>query len=322
MREPFVGHERNFAQTLGAIMQNHNKEGGDPRSVFVTTQDGLRLHVRDYGWRNASALPAVCLPGLARTVADFDTLAPALASGRSPRRVIAIDSRGRGQSEYDKNAENYNVVTELGDVITVLSSLGIGKAIFIGSSRGGILTMLLAAARPEMIAGALLHDIGPVIDLKGLARIKSYVGKLPQPCSFDEGADILHRLFSAQFPRLTTEAWRAAARRTWKISGGALTPTYDVRLAETLVAIDAEHPLPPMWEQFDALASVPVLVIRGALSDLLSAETIAEMKKHHPAMRVIEVADEGHVPLLAGDDLINAIVDFAAECDRAAGGGA
>jgi pimeloyl-ACP methyl ester carboxylesterase len=295
-------------------MQNDIRDGGEPRSIFVTAQDGLRLHVRDYGSPTASAVPAVCLPGLARTVADFDTLAPALASGRSPRRVIAIDSRGRGQSDYDKDPENYNVVTELGDVLTVLSSLGISRAIFIGSSRGGILTMLLAATQPNIIAGALLHDIGPVIEQKGLARIKSYVGKLPQPRSFAEGAEILHRLFGAQFPKLTIDDWLAAAKRTWKTTGGVMAPTYDVRLAETLAAVDTEQPLPPMWDQFDALAGVPVLVIRGALSDILSAETVARMKEHHPTMEVIEVADQGHVPLLGGDDLINAILDFVAKC--------
>src|SRR6202163_4517800 len=114
-----------------------------PRSIFVTAQDGLRLHVREYGLRTASALPVVCLPGLARTVADFDALAPALANGDRPRRVIAIDSRGRGQSDYDSNPENYNVAVELADVVTVLTTLGVGPAVIIGSSRGGLLAMLL-----------------------------------------------------------------------------------------------------------------------------------------------------------------------------------
>ena len=119
-----------------------------PADIFVTAQDGLRLHVREYGPRTALALPVVCLPGLARTVADFDALAPALANGPPPRRVIAIDSRGRGQSDYDSNPENYNLAVELGDVVTVLTALEIGEAVFIGSSRGGLLTMLLGVAHP------------------------------------------------------------------------------------------------------------------------------------------------------------------------------
>ena len=197
----------------------------------------------------------VCLPGLARTVADFDALAPALANGRPPRRVIAIDSRGRGQSDYDRNPENYNLAVELGDVVTVLTALGIGAAVFIGSSRGGILTMLLGVAHPTAIAGVVLHDIGPVIEPKGLARIKSYVGKLPQPRNFTEGAEIFRRLFDAQFPKLTAEHWLAAAQAPGRCEDGALVPTYDVRLARTLAEIDIERPLPTMWNEFDALVA-------------------------------------------------------------------
>jgi pimeloyl-ACP methyl ester carboxylesterase len=293
------------------------------RSLFVTAPDGLRLHVREYGSRTAPALAVVCLPGLARTVSDFDALAPALSNGTftngSPaRRVIAIDSRGRGQSDYDQNPENYNVAVELGDVVAILSALGIGQAVFVGSSRGGILTMLLAVAHPTAIAGAVLHDIGPAIDPKGLARIKSYVGKLPQPRDFTEGAEILRRLFSAQFPKLSAEDWLAAANRTWKIADGALEPTYDVRLQQMLAEVDIERPLPTMWAEFDALAQVPVLAIRGENSDILSAETLAKMKEHHPAMDVIEVPDQGHVPLLVGDQLLGQIAAFISKCDVAA----
>jgi pimeloyl-ACP methyl ester carboxylesterase len=284
------------------------------RDIFVTSQDGLRLHVRDYGPRTASAMPIVCLPGLTRTVADFETLAPALANGDPPRRVIAVDSRGRGQSDYDSNPENYNVAVELGDVVTVLTALEIGAAAFIGSSRGGILTMLLGVAHPTAIAGVVLHDIGPVIDPKGVARIKSYVGKLPQPRNFDEGAEILRRLFDAQFPKLTAEQWLAAARRAWKLDDGALVPTYDVRLARTLAEVDIERPLPAMWNEFDALARVPILVIRGTNSDILSATTVTAMREHHPGLESVEVADQGHVPVLDSPDLIRRITAFIARC--------
>jgi pimeloyl-ACP methyl ester carboxylesterase len=287
---------------------------GTPRSIFVTAQDGLRLHVREYGTRTAPALPIVCLPGLARTVADFETLAPALANGAPPRRVIAIDSRGRGQSDYDSNPENYNLAVELGDVVTILTALEIGAAVFVGSSRGGILTMLLGVAHPTAIAGAVLHDIGPVIEPKGLARIKSYVGKLPQPRSYAEGAEILRRLFDAQFPKFTAEQWLAAAQRTWKTEDGELVPTYDVRLARTLAEFDIERPLPPLWNEFDALARVPILVIRGANSDILSAATLTAMQVRHPDMESIEVADQGHVPLFGGD-VVSHIIEFVATCE-------
>ena len=304
-----------MSQASSHLSQESIGGSSDPgRSVFVTAQDGLRLHVREYGSRSAPALPVVCLPGLARTVADFDALAPALANGRRSRRVIAIDSRGRGQSDYDDNPANYNLAVELGDVVTVLTALEVGAAVFVGSSRGGILTMLLGVAHPTAIAGVVLHDIGPVIEPKGLARIKSYVGKLPQPRSFAEGSDILRRLFDAQFPKLTAEQWLAAARRTWKLNDGELAPTYDVRLARTLAEFDIERPLAAMWNEFDALSRVPVLVIRGANSDILSAATAAAMRERHPGAEIIEVSDQGHVPVLDGSDLLQRIVDFVGRC--------
>ncbi len=288
------------------------------QSLFVTAQDGLRLHVRQYGMRTAPGLPVVCLPGLARTVADFEALAPALANDlQLRRRVIAIDSRGRGRSDCDSNPENYNLAVELADVVTVLIALGIGPAVFVGSSRGGILAMLLGVAHPTAIAGVVLHDIGPVIEPRGLARIKSYVGKLPQPRSFAEGAEILRRLSAVQFPNLTTEQWLAAAQRTWQMKDDELTPTYDVRLARTLADIHIEHPLVPLWHEFDALGRVPMLVIHGANSDILSAATVATMAARHAGMQAIEVPDQGHVPLLEGEDILSAVVQFVATCDGA-----
>jgi pimeloyl-ACP methyl ester carboxylesterase len=177
--------------------------------------------------------------------------------------------------------------------------------------------MLLAVAHPTAVAGAVLHDIGPVIEPKGLARIKSYVGKLPQPRDFDEGAVILRRLFSGQFPKITDGQWRAAAGRTWKEERGGLVPTYDVRLARTLAEIDIERPLPAMWNEFDALKRVPLLVIRGANSDILSAATAAAMTERHSGAELIEVADQGHVPIL-DDHLVRPIVEFVERCERAA----
>jgi pimeloyl-ACP methyl ester carboxylesterase len=285
-------------------------------SIFVSAPDGLRLHVREYGTRAATALPVVCLPGLTRTVADFETLAPALASGGS-RRVIALDSRGRGQSEYDRKPENYNLLVELGDLVAVLTALAVAPAVFIGSSRGGLLTMHLGVAHPTAIAGVVLHDIGPVIEPKGLARLRSYVGKMPQPRSFAEGGEILKQLFHGQFPNLTTEQWLAAAQRAWQMRDGVLTPTHDVALSRTLTSVDIERPLPPLWNEFDSLKRLPMLVIHGAKSDILSAATVAAMAERHPEMETIEVADQGHVPLLEGDNILRRIGEFVAKCDKA-----
>ena len=177
--------------------------------------------------------------------------------------------------------------------------------------------MLMGVAHPTAIAGVVLHDIGPVIELKGLVRLKSYVGKLPTPRSFADGAEILRRLFAAQFPLVTAEGWLAAAHRTWLMKDGALTPTYDVRLAQTLADVDIERPLPPLWNEFDSLVRVPMLVIRGANSDILSEATVAAMAARHPGMQSIEVPDQGHVPALEGD-LVATVAQFVATCDGAA----
>jgi pimeloyl-ACP methyl ester carboxylesterase len=204
-------------------------------SHFVRTQDGLNLHVRDYGRRSDVRLPVVCLHGLARTGADFHHLAIALSDDSAgPRQVIAMDYRGRGRSDYDPNAANYNVGVELNDLLAVLTALGIGRAIFIGTSRGGILTMLLAAACPDLLAGAVLNDIGPVIEPGGLMRIKGYVGRLSQPASFEEGGEMLRRLFGAQFTALTPQDWIAFAQRTFEERYGRLVACYDPALAQTL----------------------------------------------------------------------------------------
>jgi pimeloyl-ACP methyl ester carboxylesterase len=284
------------------------------KSIFLTAQDGLRLHVREYGERSSSRLPVVCLPGLTRTVADFEDLSPALAT---TRRVIALDSRGRGQSDYDQNPANYNLTIELADLVHVLSALEIAPAIFVGSSRGGILTMLLAATKPDSVAGAVLHDIGPVIEPQGVARIKSYVGKLPQPHSFEEASEILRSLFAANFPFLTMTQWLIAAQRTWRVSNGTFTLCYDPNLTHALADFQVERPPSPLWNEFDALSRVPLVVIRGANSDILSTETAAAMRAHHPDMELIEVPNQGHVPLLEGN-LIHRITDFAIKCDEVA----
>ena len=286
------------------------------KSVFISAPDGLKLHARCYGPRAASGLPVVCLPGLARTAADFEALAPTLADGGA-RRVIAIDYRGRGLSDYDRDPDNYNFQVELADVLAVLTALEALPAIFIGTSRGGILTMLLAAQRPTAIAGAVLNDIGPVLEQKGLLRIKSYVGKLPQPRNFEEGAEVLRRLFDAQFPKLTHEDWLKSARRTFKEQKGRLVPTYDVRLARTMEGVDLESPLPALWKEFEALRAMPVLAIRGANSDLLSPATVEAMAARHPGLATFEVPDQGHAPLLAEPETIARIADFVRDCASA-----
>jgi pimeloyl-ACP methyl ester carboxylesterase len=289
-----------------------------PVDLTISAPDGLKLHVRRYGARSAATLPVLCLPGLARTADDFEELARGLtADPADPRCVLAMDYRGRGGSEYDSNYGNYSLPVELGDVLAVITALELSPAIIVGTSRGGLLAMLLAAVRPTAIAGVLLNDIGPVIEPQGLMRIKSYVGKLPTPRTFEEGADILQRVAGSQFPKLEAADWLRQARRTWKEHNHRLTTAYDPKLAKTLETIDFERPLPPLWGEFEALSRTPLMVLRGANSDLLSGETVKAMRSRHPDIDVVEVADQGHAPLLAEAPIIGRIAAFATLCDLA-----
>jgi pimeloyl-ACP methyl ester carboxylesterase len=300
-------------------------------SFFIAAQDGLKLHLRAYGRRLAPCLPGLrglrglpvmCLAGLSRTLEDFDALARALAGdAAAPRLVLALDYRGRGLSDYDPNPDNYTVAVELADVIAVLAATEAAPAVVIGTSRGGLVAMVLAAAQPGALAGVVLNDIGPVIEPEGLLRIKGYVGKLPEPKSFAEAADILRRLAAAQFPKLAAAAWLALAKRSWREHDSRLVPTYDPALVRTLAAITPQAQLPAMWPQFEALRHLPLLTIRGANSDILSAATVAAMAARHPGMEVLEVPDQGHAPLLDDAATIGRIAAFVAACDARYRGG-
>jgi pimeloyl-ACP methyl ester carboxylesterase len=283
-------------------------------SVYVTTHDRLKLHVRSYG-RRTSALPVVCLPGLARTAADFHPLAVALATDpEKPRWVVVPDYRGHGQSEYDRNPDNYGLGVDLADVTAVLTGLTMPPAIFVGSSHGGVLAMMLALSRPNSIAGVVLNDIGPVIEPQGLLQIKGYVGKLPIPRDFAEGAEILCCLYARKFPKLGPQDWLALAQRTWREHGGGLVPDYDVGLARTL-KVEWERSLPTLWDQFDALAHAPLMVIRGANSQMLTSKTLQAMLARRADVQVTVVPDQGHAPLLTGPKLIERIATFIASCE-------
>jgi pimeloyl-ACP methyl ester carboxylesterase len=292
-----------------------NAEDCDGEHYFVSAPDGLRLHARAYGPRHAKLGPVVCLPGLARTTADFDALAAALV-GRADRTrfVLAVDYRGRGGSDYDPNPANYSIATELADLIAVLTALEVEPAVFVGTSRGGILAMLLATVRPAALAGVVLNDIGPVIETKGLLRIKSYVGRLPQPKSFEDGGELLRRLFGAQFPKLSQDQWISFAKRTFEQKDGSLKVRYDPKLATLLKGVNMTRSQPTLWKEFDALASVPIMVVRGTNSDILSAETVETMRQRRPDLVTLDVADQGHAPLLVETDVISEISAFMDRC--------
>ncbi|KQU50703.1 hydrolase [Bosea sp. Leaf344] len=289
------------------------------RSFYIGARDGLKLHARDYGPLAGPALPLVCLPGLARTSADFHELALAFAQdAEKPRRVLALDYRGRGRSDYDGNWRNYDIRVELDDVMQMLTAAGIAEAVFIGTSRGGLLTMALGAARPAMIKGAVLNDVGPVIDARGLLRIKGYVGKLPTPRSFAEGAEILKRLSDQQFSAFGDREWEMMARRTWTEREGRIVPDYDPNLMKVLEELDLEAPLPVLWNYFAGLNGVPVLAIRGANSDLLAEATLQEMAQRHPDCQVHTVPGQGHAPVLGSKEMVQRIGRLVSRAERLA----
>jgi pimeloyl-ACP methyl ester carboxylesterase len=194
----------------------------------------------------------VCLPGLARTAADFHPLAAALAADPAkPRHVLALDYRGHGQSKYDRNPNNYALPVALADLSAVLTELNIAPATFIGTSYGGLLAMMLAVSRPAAIAGVILNDIGPVIEPEGLLRLKLRIeglgGKLPIPRNFGEGAEILRWLLHAQFPNLAPQDWIAFAHSTWRERGDRLVADFDPKVARTLLGGNLERP-PALWK--------------------------------------------------------------------------
>lgn len=278
--------------------------------VWARSSDGLKLHARSYGDRGSPTI--VCLPGLARHAADFHDFASALTDldETVPRHVLAVDYRGRGASDHDSDPSRYTVPVETADLLTLLDTLDIREAVFVGTSRGGIVAMAAAAAKPGLVRAAILNDIGTVIERRGLLRIKGYVGKLGQPRDLNEAAGTLEGLFGGQFPNLRDRDWLAWAAATWEIKAGRLVLAYDPALAATLEPIGPYTEIPDLWALFEALKPVPVLLIRGERSDLLSAETAEAMRQAHPGLDLITIPDQGHTPLLQGPELLDLLRSF------------
>ncbi len=265
--------------------------------AFPST-DGLALLARIWG-QPTERLPLVVLPGLTRNAGDFEALARALSEdGEAPRQVIGFDFRGRGGSAYGP-VVTYNPLQEAQDTLKGLEALGISCAAFLGTSRGGLVMLMLAGVlkRTDLFAGALFNDIGPVIETAGLARIAGYVGK-PIPETWPDLVADLKRAQGFLFPGLTDEGWERFARQIYRDDAGRPRLAYDALLEEAFKAFDPSKPLPDLWPAFEALKDVPSMVIHGALSDILSATTVEEMGARHPGLQVHTVAEEGHAPLL------------------------
>jgi pimeloyl-ACP methyl ester carboxylesterase len=290
------------------------------RDLFVSAADGLRLYARDYGpLSNApdagGPIPVVCLPGLTRTSEDFHDLAVSLSQdSHRPRRVLCLDYRGRGRSEWAPDWRTYDVRVEVNDTLQVLTAAGIEQAIFVGTSRGGLIIMALSAVRPTILAGVVLNDVGPAIEARGLRRIKGYVGKLPLPRNMKEAGQIMKDTSGGQFPSFTDEQWEKLARGTWRENEEGLVLNYDPNLMKPLETLDLDAPLPDLWPLFEGLSPCPVLAFRGANSDLLAEETLQRMRASHPNLKAVTVADQGHAPSIEGA-LIDKIHQFIAETE-------
>ena len=282
-----------------------------PISRFFTSKDGLRLHMKDWGVAS-SALPVVCLPGLSRTADDFDSLAARLSP---TRRVVALDYRGRGLSDRDPDWKHYDLFVENLDILTVLEAAGIEAAIFVGTSRGGLHTMLMTGTRPKALRAVVLNDIGPVLEVEGLRRIQSYVGKLPRPSSWAGAVEIAKGIMGAHFTGLGEADWEVYARQTFEETEAGFAPRYDPAIMKAFAQMDLDKPIPALWPQFEALAPVPVLAIRGENSDLLSPQTLAEMARRHPNIESMTVPGQGHAPLLMDEATLVRIEAFIARVD-------
>jgi pimeloyl-ACP methyl ester carboxylesterase len=284
--------------------------------LYFAAPDGLKLHALEAGPHDTPRLPVICLPGLTRTNEDFRELLEALAfDAAAPRRVLALSSRGRGLSERDPKPENYSVPVELNDLLVVLAQANITRAVFVGTSRGGILTMALTAARPQVIGGAVLNDIGPVLEMPGLLRIQSYVGKLPKAKDWADAERLQQSIMADEFPAFTPEDWTRYTRLSWLETKDGIVGRSDPLISVNLREIDASKPAPPIWQLFDGLKHAPLLVFRGEHSDLLSRETVAEMKARHPDATAIEVAGVGHPPVFWDESTIAPVRSFVARCD-------
>jgi len=280
---------------------------------FWTSSDGLNLHYRNYpGPEGSSALPVLCLHGLTRNARDFAALAEDLSA---KRRVIVPEMRGRGQSDYARDSDSYTPSTYVADVEKLLAEEGIARFVAIGTSMGGLMTMLMAQAQPGRMAAVVMNDIGPEVESAGLARISGYVGQGRSFPTWVHAAKALAETHGAAFPDYTLDQWLELAKRTMVVTqNGRISFDYDMAIAEPFARPGNAAP-PNLWLAFEALVGVPMLLVRGELSDLLSPDTVKRMAARNPKMRTITVPRVGHAPTLDEPEVraaIHALLDEVA----------
>lgn len=286
------------------------------QELSLRVRDGLRLYGRRYPAQGSRRTPVLCLAGLTRNSRDFHDLAVYLSNGPRARDVYTLDYRGRGKSDWDRNWKNYAVPIEALDVIDFLTYAGLHEVAVIGTSRGGLVTMIMAAMQPSTIKLAVLNDIGPVIERDGLMRIASYVGRVPLPRDWQEATTVARDVNKRSFPGIDDAVWEQVARQWYNEKRGQPAPGYDPNLKNALSVLDG--PVPALWPQFETLARVPMLVLRGENSDILSQETIDVMAERHPNLEQFTVPKQGHAPLLKDVPTQEAISMFIARADEGA----
>jgi len=284
-----------------------NRAAAAIEDLFVPVADGLTLHVRDHRPAGSRGAPVVCLPGMSRTLEDFDALAVRLAA--DGRRTVSISARGRGLSDRDPDPSRYQLKIEAEDALLVLDRLEIERAHVIGTSRGGLQAMMIGALRPAALRSVVLNDIGPVVETDGLRRIRDSLADVASPVDFAEAAAGLAKRHGERFPALRHDDFEHWARRAWRETPEGLEPASDPALLSIFDGIDLDQPGPPIWPLFDTLAGAPLMVVRGEFSDILSEETVALMKARRP-VSVVVTAGQGHAPLLDDEPTLAAIAAF------------
>ena len=278
-----------------------------------TSPDGLTLFARDYGGADGAArLPVIAIHGLTRNSADFDTIAPLIA--QSGRRVLAVDVRGRGRSDRAPDPMTYSPEVYARDILALMDQAGIDKAVFLGTSMGGLITMAVAAIRARTIAAAIINDVGPEVSPVGLARIAAYMGQPVEISTWAEAADYVKGLNAAALPHYTDADWAAFARRTFREgTEGLPVPDYDPDIAVPIRAAGAKAMVPNLWPFFRRLTrGRPVLLVHGETSDLLSPEIVDRMRKAARKMAYVQVPGVGHAPMLDEPEARAAIFEFLA----------
>ncbi len=276
------------------------------RERYYQSEDGLRLYARFYDCPLPAAPAVLCLHGLTRNSRDFEDLAPHL---RAHYRVIVPDLRGRGRSARDPHPENYRLAIYVRDVLKLIGTADISSLAIIGTSLGGLVAMMLAAARPPFVAGIVLNDVGPEMDPAGIERIKQYAGRMPAAVSWEDAAQQTRAIYASAWPDVAPERWPALARRGYR-ENAAGVPEADADPMVGEVLRSAPAAAADLWPLWAAIGDLPALAIRGAASDILSAATFARMKDEKPDLWQLTVPNRGHVPLLDEPECLQAIDQF------------